>query len=127
MAFYIDEEKCVGCGACKFACLFNCVTPQDDAKTVYRIDEKHCAECSQCADICPNSAISAPEGWKRIKKVVINPEKCTGCSACHFLCHARAPQGERGSTFEIRQEMCYHCGVCAKRCPQKAIDVEYYE
>ena len=127
MGFHIHKEKCVGCGACHFACLFKCIRPEDDAKTAYYIEEDHCLECGQCAKLCPNDAIAPPDHWNHIKKVVINPEKCNGCSACHVLCPAKAPQGERGSAFQIDQNRCFHCGLCAQRCRQKAIEVEYCE
>ena len=125
--FSINEEKCVGCGACAFTCMFKCIQPKDDAKSKYFIHSDHCMECAQCMDICPNSAVEPPEGWRRLKRVTINAEKCNGCATCHFVCLARAPQGERGKKYEIVQEKCYHCGVCLQHCKQDAIHAEYYD
>ncbi len=95
--------------------------------TKYAIDEKKCVECSQCSGICPNGAISAPQGWRRIKKVTIDQEKCIGCSLCMRTCAADAPFGEIKKKFEIDQSKCFQCGACAKKCKPGAITVEYYD
>ena len=64
MAFVIDSEKCVGCGACALFCLFRSVKASDENASKYYIREHHCMECGQCIDVCPNSAISAPENFR---------------------------------------------------------------
>jgi len=125
MAFKIDETRCVGCGACAFTCLFDAISAATDDASRYAIDETKCVECSQCSHICPNDAIITPEGYKRIKKVTIIPEKCKGCSLCSRACKAGAPTGVIKEPFEINQDKCFKCGVCAAKCKFEAIEVEY--
>ncbi|MBQ4207230.1 MAG: 4Fe-4S binding protein [Clostridia bacterium] len=125
MAFRIDESRCVGCGGCAFTCLFDAISPVNDDASLYAIDDAKCVECSQCSHVCPNGAISAPAGWKKIKRVFIVPEKCKGCSLCSRVCKAKAPFGKIKEPFEINQDKCFRCGLCASKCKFEAIEVEY--
>lgn len=53
---------------------------------------------------------------------IILSKKCTGCSACKFVCPKNAismKKNEKGFwNWEIDQTMCIECGVCIKKCPQ---------
>jgi NADH:ubiquinone oxidoreductase subunit F (NADH-binding)/(2Fe-2S) ferredoxin/Pyruvate/2-oxoacid:ferredoxin oxidoreductase delta subunit len=48
--FYIDEEKCKGCGACIRACPSNAVT--GEKKKPHKIDQDLCVHCRSCWDSC---------------------------------------------------------------------------
>ena len=125
MAFRIDESRCVGCGGCAFTCLFGAISPVNDDASLYSIDKEKCMECSQCYHVCPNDAISAPVGYRKIKKVSIITDKCKGCSLCSRVCKAGAPFGKLKEPFEIDMEKCFRCGLCATKCKFGAILVEY--
>ena len=125
MAFQLNKDECLGCGACAYTCLYHAISPADENMTLYAIDENVCVECGQCSHVCPNSAISAPDGWKKIKKVTIEKELCKGCSLCRRVCAADAPFGEIKQPFEIDQSKCFQCGHCASKCRFGAIVVEY--
>ena len=127
MAFKIDESLCVGCGGCAFTCLFDAISAANDDASLYAIDEAKCVECAQCSHVCPVSAISAPDGYRQIKKVTIIPEKCKGCTLCNRVCKAKAPTGKVKEPFEINQEKCFKCGVCATKCRFGAIELEYFD
>ncbi len=58
---------------------------------------------------------------KAMTKVMIDKEKCKGCSACSRKCPVGAISGEIKSPFEINQDKCIKCGVCIATCPFKAI------
>ena len=58
MAYLINEEECIKCGACAAECPVEAI---DEAEEAYAIDPDLCTECGSCAEVCPNDAISGPE------------------------------------------------------------------
>lgn len=125
MAYIIDENKCLGCGACAFVCLFNIPQAVNSEKSLYIIDGEKCLGCGQCENICPNNAIHPAPDHKNIAKVYINQDNCIGCSLCARACPAGAPKGKIKEPFEIDQSRCIKCGLCATKCRKEAITVEY--
>ena len=58
---------------------------------------------------------------KAMTQVMIDKEKCRGCSLCSKNCPVQAIHGELKSPFEIDPSKCIKCGVCIAKCPFKAI------
>ncbi|MCL2481580.1 MAG: NADH-quinone oxidoreductase subunit NuoF [Spirochaetaceae bacterium] len=54
-------------------------------------------------------------------KIIIDPEKCTGCTACVRVCSVNAINGERKKTHTINNEICIKCGICIQKCKFDAI------
>ncbi len=52
----IDQEKCISCGACRTACVFDAIKTSED-EMIYTIDPLQCEGCSLCVHICPVDAI----------------------------------------------------------------------
>jgi pyruvate ferredoxin oxidoreductase delta subunit len=57
--------------------------------------------------------------FSRIKRPVIDKEKCTGCLLCWLYC----PDGAIEREIEVVLDYCQGCGICAKECPVKAIEM----
>ncbi len=53
--FYIDEEKCIGCGLCKKVCSPDAIT--GDIKKPHIIDLEKCIKCGSCIDSCKFNAV----------------------------------------------------------------------
>ncbi len=57
----------------------------------------------------------------KLAKVVIDPDKCKGCSLCSKKCPVGAISGEIKKPFVIDQSKCVKCGVCIDSCKFGAI------
>ncbi|MDR3111640.1 MAG: 4Fe-4S binding protein [Elusimicrobiota bacterium] len=55
MAYQIDVNVCVGCGACAANCPVSAIDPKDDK---YEVKEDTCVSCGACESSCPTGAIS---------------------------------------------------------------------
>lgn len=56
-----------------------------------------------------------------LKSIVIEKEKCKGCSLCARVCPVDAISGKVKEPYEIDQEKCIKCGACLESCKFKAI------
>ena len=54
MAYTINLDKCIACGACEGACPVGAITPNAEGKMV--IDADKCISCGTCAAVCPVGA-----------------------------------------------------------------------
>ena len=58
MAYKINVDECIACGACAEACPVEAITEKDGK---YVIDADKCVDCGACAEVCPVDAPSADE------------------------------------------------------------------
>jgi electron transport complex protein RnfB len=138
MAFFILEEKCVGCTLCAKECPISII--EGETKEAFRIfapDE--CIECSLCAWVCPAEAIQNPYGeippkLKANQRPVawIDEEGCTGCEVCMEACPvdaidkvAAADPGDSSPTqvCRVNYDTCVSCSLCAVMCPWETISM----
>jgi ferredoxin len=57
MAYSINPEECISCGACETACPESAISEGDPA---YSIDPALCTDCGVCVEVCPPGAIKPP-------------------------------------------------------------------
>ncbi len=60
-----------------------------------------------------------------LRKFVINPDKCRGCSKCARNCPAHAIKGQLRKAYEIDFNTCIKCGACLSDCAFDAIHIEW--
>ena len=53
MAYKIDCEKCISCGACAAECTVGCISQGENC---FEIDAAACIGCGTCAGVCPVEA-----------------------------------------------------------------------
>jgi NADH:ubiquinone oxidoreductase subunit F (NADH-binding)/ferredoxin len=58
---------------------------------------------------------------KDLQKYEIDPEKCTGCTACAKKCPVNCISGERKATHVIDKSRCIKCGNCYEACRFDAV------
>ncbi len=62
---FINESKCVGCGACVNVCPVGAISMKDK-KAV--IDQEKCIHCGKCLTVCPQEAIRSNSEDPNLKK-----------------------------------------------------------
>ena len=61
---------------------------------------------------------------KALASIVIDSEKCKGCSKCARVCPVHAIDGKVKEPFTINKAKCIKCGACLDTCPFNAIKEE---
>lgn len=141
--FTFHPERCVGCGACIMACVFENQI-DIDVQNPYRLlkkneyvdgDEVHivyftngCMHCQDrfCEKVCPKNCYHVD---KSTGIVVLDQESCVGCGRCAKACPYEAIQ----ITKARKAAKCTGClqnlkrnqlPLCVMACPRRAITID---
>jgi len=138
-AFQVDLNRCTGCQACVLACAIENELPISAGwRTVYTFNEQHHPElpvyhlplaCNHCDDPaclrgCPTRAYTADAVTGA---VVLDPNRCMGCTYCTWMCPYNAPQFDKSQGVVQKCTFCNHRlheglePACVACCPTTAL------
>ena len=75
-------------------------------------------------DLCPiaSDLSTMLAGDWRAERPVVDRDKCVKCATCWLYCPVQCVV-ERPAWFDIDLAACKGCGICARECPQRAIQM----
>lgn len=122
----IRIEECITCGLCMRSCPSQAIQVDRKAGT-WTIDRFDCVQCGSCVNVCPKKCLTmemrytAPDVAKKSETYTKPQEERP----------KEAPDGgtdaAAGGKPEADLEKCVYCTLCAKKCPQEAIQVDRKE
>ena len=71
----------------------------------------------------PGSSVNYKTGGWRAYRPIRDDAKCTDCMICWIFCPDSAVQVSKSQVVDIDLEHCKGCGICAKECPIKCIEM----
>ena len=125
-----NNDKCVGCGICEYACSFEKEAVFNPLKSRIRTIRMNatfntavtCRACinAPCVAACPEEALTQP---MQTGAVVVDDSKCKGCGWCIEAC----PHGALTLHPVTRKpQICDTCGgdpKCVPACPEGALSL----
>jgi len=118
-----DYLRCSGCRKCEIACsLFheNRIWPEASRIRVFMLvpgaEVPHlCVQCEDypCVESCPVDALSVSTDTGA---VLVDKEKCTGCSLCINACPGRVPHIHPTEKYAVICNLCGGEPQCVKVC-----------
>ena len=131
----IDFDRCTGCRLCEMMCSMASAGESNPEKARIRIVKIYeygrmipmpavCMNCIKpfCEAVCPVKAIYKNESTGGL---LVDEEKCIGCSSCVYACPFGAISVDRSKGYAFKCDQCDGNPVCVQVCPTQAI--EYLE
>ena len=140
-------DKCIGCGMCERVCSGGAITStveklEEGDRITLTFDLGSCTFCATCADFCSTKAIeftqdyhmiATKEGDLLVTGTHIRPARKPAAPK-----PAPAAQGETAAAAPATpavtprddgkpvcdETKCVHCTLCARKCPQGALEVD---
>ncbi len=69
----------------------------------------------------PAMGAGGKTGTWRVRKPIVNLDKCIKCGLCWLYCPENAIDWLEDKTVAIDYDYCKGCGICSDVCPVKAI------
>ena len=148
-----DADKCIGCGLCTRVCDGEAITivkePVEGGENItLTFNLGTCTFCANCADFCPKGCIELTGDYHMVatkeedllvsgthfqekKKPAPKPAPApkaapeTEKKAVEPAAKAVEPRGDGKPVADMSK--CIFCTLCAKKCPQEAIEVNRAE
>lgn len=124
------SSKCTSCQLCVAVCPNKVIHPRDfNHSTIYMDYSKNFCkyDCNVCSTVCPTGAIekiSLEQKQKlRIGIAKIDRDLCISCGICAFKCPAKALILDDNRVLRFDGSKCIGCGVCQLNCPHNAIEI----
>jgi TPP-dependent indolepyruvate ferredoxin oxidoreductase alpha subunit len=125
-----DNDKCVGCDICEYACSFEkegVFNPLKSRIRSVRIGQTFntavtCKACinAPCIKACPEEAITQS---KETGAIVLDEQKCKGCDWCIEACKYGAITLHHSSHKAIVCDTCGGDPKCIPACPESALSL----
>lgn len=149
---FTENESCGKCTPCRMGTqhLLRILTGitegrgrMEDLETIRRIGEtmKKASLCG-LGQTAPNPALTTLDSFmdeylahiqgrkcpagvcRALIRFSIDPQQCTGCTACAKACPVGAVTGKKKKPHHIDPEKCIRCGACRQACKFGAVIVE---
>ena len=73
--------------------------------------------------VMTKSSMEYPTGDWGVEKPLIDLERCTQCTLCHYFCPEGTITMNDDGDPEVDNNYCKGCGICAEECPVKCIEM----
>jgi len=125
-----DDEKCVGCALCMYACARRFGEAGVDSSGILAVSKSGfergatvivCRACEEpiCAEVCSTDALKARDQGG----VKYDEDNCIGCENCIYAC----PVGAVFKRSDGKISVCVHCGYCVDYCPHGVLSYKDIE
>ncbi len=125
-----DNEKCVGCDICEYACSFekeNVFNPLKSRIRSVRVSQTFntavtCKACliAPCIGACPEKAISQS---MKTGTIIVDEQKCKGCDWCIDACQYGSITLHPNSHKAMVCDLCGGDPKCIPACPEGALSL----
>ena len=118
-----NPSLCKGIKACEKVCSKTFFKVEDPEKSAIRVKQSDsgfeinvCNQCGECIAVCPVLAL------KRNSQGVVMLDKklCVGCLMCVGYCPTLSMRTHPDQREPFK---CVACGICARACPEKALEI----
>lgn len=121
----IKIEDCITCGLCARACPSLAIQVDRKAGT-WTISRFDCVQCGSCVVSCPKNCLTMEKGYTE-PDILKKSETFTKPQEEKNKAEENGAGAAAGGKPVMDAGKCVYCTLCAKKCPQEAIQVDRKE